>query len=216
MKVRAFDYSVNLLQALLWQYNDARTLQSLITQKQDWYEANLAGALRYWFDACFNLDTATEDGLIVWSLILGLPLYTVSEPSPPSYPAFGFSPYGGNFYDFNFATETPSVIGLTTEQKRVILKIRYYQLTTRATVPEINRMLAAVFGQGSAYVLDGLDMTMTYVFVDPLPVDFLQALQSLDVLPRPAGVLLDFAPGGVPSFGFADYGQNFENNFFRG
>lgn len=214
--VKAFDFSANLEAALLWQYNDAVRLQSLITQKQAWYDANVFQIWPIWFDAFFNLATAAEEGLVLWSIILGLPIYTVGEVSPPSYPAFGFDPYGGNFYDFNFANSLPPIYGLTTEQKRLILQIRYFQLTTRATVPNINEMLAYLFGQGNAYVLDGLDMTMTYVFFDVMDTGFLSALLSLDVLPRPSGVLLDIAPGGVQQFGFADFGLNYDNNFFRG
>jgi hypothetical protein len=215
-KVKAFDYSINLQAALLWQYNDAVRLQSLIEQKQAWYEVNASEVWNNWYRDFFNLSTATEDGLVVWSIILGLQLYTVGEVSPPSYPAFGFSAYGGNFFDFNFANDLPPVYGLTTEQKRLILQIRYFQLTTRATVPDINAMLVYLFGAGNAYVLDGLDMTMTYVFVSVLDDSFLSALQTLDVLPRPSGVELLIAPGGVQSFGFADFGLNYDNNFFRG
>lgn len=214
--VKVFDYSINLQAALLWQYNDAVRLQSLIEQKQAWYEVNASQVWRDWFNNFFNLATATDDGLVVWSIILNLPLYTVGEVSPPDYPAFGFADFGGNFFQYNFANSVPPVYGLTTEQKRLILQIRYFQLTTRATVPEINAMLVYLFGAGNAYVTDGLDMTMAYVFVTPQDDGFLAALETLDVLPRPSGVKLFIDAGGVDSFGFADFGLNFDSNFYKG
>lgn len=215
-KIKRFDYGIDLQAALLWQYNDASRLQSLIEQKQQWYDANAAGVWDYWFSGIFNLATATDYGLAVWSIILGLPLYTVGEPSPSNYPAFGFAAFGGNFYNYNFANTLPPIYGLTTEQKRLILQIRYFQLTTRATVTDINRMLVYLFGQGQAYVVDLLNMEMVYVFVGDVTDGFLAALEALDVLPRPSGVKLTIAHGGVPAFGFADFGLNFDNNFFEG
>ena len=215
-KIKVFDYGIDLQAAILWQYNDAARLISLLEQKQEWYANNATTVWDYWFAGFFNLATANDDGLAVWSVILGLPLYTVGEPSPPTYPAFGFAAFGGNFYNYNFASSLPPVYGLTTEQKRLILQIRYFQLTTRATVPDINRMLAYLFGQGRAYVLDLLNMEIVYVFVDDINAGFLSALEALDVLPRPSGVKLTIAHGGVPSFGFAAYGLNFDGNFFEG
>lgn len=215
-KIKRFDYGIDLQAALLWQYNDAARLQSLIEQKQQWYDANAAGVWDYWFSGVFNLATATDDGLAVWSIILGLPLYTVGAPSPSNYPAFGFAAFGGNFYNYNFANTLPPIYGLTTEQKRLILQIRYFQLTTRATVTDINRMLVYLFGQGQAYVVDLLNMEMVYVFVGDVSDGFLAALEALDVLPRPSGVKLTIAHGGVPAFGFADFGLNFDSNFFEG
>jgi hypothetical protein len=215
-KIKTFDYSINLQAALLWQYNDAVRLQSLIEQKQAWYEANASEVWRVWYDNFFNLSTANDNGLVVWSIILNLPLYTVGEVSPSDYPAFGFADFGGNFFNYNFANSLPPIYGLTTEQKRLILQIRYFQLTTRATVPEINAMLAYLFGPGVAYVVDGLDMTMVYVFNVLQNSGLLSAIETLDVFPRPSGVKLTVTHSSIDSFGFADFGLNYDNNFFRG
>ncbi len=38
--IQNFDYSVNLLQALLWQYNEAKNLQGILEAKQTWYDIN--------------------------------------------------------------------------------------------------------------------------------------------------------------------------------
>jgi hypothetical protein len=213
-KIRTLDgLVVDLNQVLLWQYNEAARLQGLIESKALWSLTNNTCFLVDWFERFFDLTTATTEGLVVWSIILDVPLYLTTEPSPPSYPAFGFDPFGGNFFNYNFATENSSLSGLTVEDRRTILKIRYYQLVTRATVPEINFMISKVFGSG--YVLDNLDMTMTYV----LPFassSLIEYLKGNDILPKPAGVQYNVIQTALFSFGFAGFQSNFDNSNFQG
>lgn len=227
MKVKVFDPSINIEQALLWQHNKAVRLQSLIASKQAWYDEKVSGAFAYWFAGIFDLSTCGEDGLRVWSIILGIPLFVTSEPSPVGYPAFGFASFGFNFYGdpsdptpagSNFAIGAGGAVsGLSVEDARKLLQVRYFQLTTNGSVTEINRMLSYVFGDGAGYVVDNLDMTMTVVFNEFPSAALLNALSVLDVIPRPAGVELNITLGYAYSFGFADYGRNFlpPSNFAR-
>ncbi len=57
---------------------------------------------------------------------------------------------------------------------------------TDASAPSINRILLALFGDG--YVRDNLDMTMTYVFSEPLSPVQTSIVFNSGVLPRPCGV----------------------------
>lgn len=213
-QIRTLDQLVvDLNQVLLWQYNEAMRLQTLISGKDKWFLNNNTCFLISWFEQFFDLMTATDEGLAVWSIILDVPLYLTTEPSPPSYPAFGFDPFGGNFLNYNFATENSAIAGLSTEDRRTILRIRYYQLVTRATVPEINAMLAKVFGFG--YVLDNLDMTMTYV-IPFASSGLIEYLNGHDILPKPAGVQYNVIQTALFSFGFGDLQSNFDNSNFEG
>ena len=203
--IQEFDYSVNLLKALIWQYNEATNLQSLLQQKQDWYDTNQTQFWTDWYNNVFNLETANEFGCAVWAIILGIPISAIVPPTSPQ-PTWGFGGFNQNFTHGNFSNTGSSVVSLTLEQQR------YYQLTSNGTVPLINAMLKSLFGsQGVAYVLDGLDMTCEYVFTFQPSSEVLFVLEQFDLLPRPAGVGIRLTILGSPIFGFGQYNENFNN-----
>lgn len=215
MKIQAFDYSVNLLRALLWQYNEAERLEALVRAKQSWYDENQTQFFTNWYDDVFNLQTANDFGLAVWAIILGLPL-AVSPDDNTGQDIFGFAADDENFNNGNFAANGTTII-LTQEQKRLVLRLRYFQLTTRHSVTQANEILKAVFGDGACYVSDSLLMKIRYVFTtapDP-QVQFI--LTNYDLLPRPAGVKADYVViGDADGFGFGAFHENFNNgNFYH-
>lgn len=213
MRIQAFDYAVNLLQAILWQYNDATRLQSLLENKQSWYDAQYSEFWTDWYRDVFNLETANDFGLTVWAIILNIPL-TITSGQQPSPDLWGFGPFRKNFNRGNFAPST-SGIRLTTAQKRLVLKLRYFQLITRDAIPEINTFLKYAFGDyGKVYALDGLDMTMDYVFTFAPPSQLRFVLQSFDVLPRPAAVKVNYVVLVRDTFGFGPFHLNFNRGNF--
>ena len=214
--IQALDFSVDLLQALIWQYNDAARLQSILEQKQAWYDARQEGFWSDWVTDVFDLRTANDFGLAVWAIILDIPLVITSEGDEDDKPIWGFGQYRENFNNGNFASTVTSK--LTTAQKRLVLQLRYFQLVTTGAVPEVNAFLAYIFGaQGGAYVVDGLAMNARYVFGFPLGSDLEAVLTEFDLLPRPAGVSVDFVIiGEADGFGFGRYHENFTNgNFYH-
>jgi Protein of unknown function (DUF2612) len=350
--IEDFDFSVEILSALIWRNNEAPNLEALLQQKQDWYEDNHTDFWNDWITNVFNLDTVNEFGLSVWAQILGLPLTLIVAPNVG--PQFGFGPteiitdaadahgtwtqtggavitaaqtdpngntkavqvslaaggtkkvavvptgsipagqvtmtfqaklisgtqgtlasdVGGttlgnwpalssawqtvslsgtlsvaqttinlisstvstavvaiynpqlsvgnqtsngrqNFDNGNFGVSAAGV-GLTLDQKRLLLKLQYFKLTTRCTVPEINARMKALLGQyGNVYVLDANNMSfITYVF-GFMPNSALQfVLENFDVLPRPAAVGVKYIVSTRPSFGFGSSNQNFDNGTF--
>lgn len=212
MNVQAFDYSVNLLRALLWQYNEAERLEALLTAKQAWYDENQTAFWLDWQADVFNLQTANDFGLAVWAIVLGLPL-SVAPDDDPDKPIFGFAADDENFTNGNFAASGNIV--LTTAQKRAVLRLRYYQVVTRHSAPQANAVLADVFGPGSGYVSDSLQMRIRYVFLIPLGPQLEFVLTQYDLLPRPAGVGADYVVlGDVAGWGFGAYRENFTNGNF--
>jgi len=220
--IQLFDFSVDLLRAILWQYNDAARLQSLLTQKQDWYTERQTEFWSSWYRDVFNLDTANDFGLAVWSIILEVPL-TIGVPGTGDRVVWGLGEFNGNFSRWNggdnltgvnFGRDGDAVLGLNTAQKRLVLKLRYYQLISRGAVPEVNEFLNRLFGPG-VYVLDGNDMTYTCVFTFVPPAQTMMVLEKFDLLPRPAGVerKILIRPGN--SFGFAPYYLNFEQGNYH-
>lgn len=183
--IQAFDFSVDLLKALLWEYNDAVTLQSLLREKAAWYEINQTEFWKNWITDVFDLRTANDFGLNVWSIILGQSIYINSTAQ--SRVSWGFGQYHVNFNRGNFAGGGTQQ--LPTESARLLLRLRYFQLTSAGTVPEVNRMLAYLFAElGTAYLTDNHNMTQTYIFEFTPSSNIQFVLNNFDILPRPAGV----------------------------
>ena len=212
--IQPFDFSVNLLRAILWQYNEAANLQGLLEAKAAWYEANQSAFWEAWLHDVFDLRTANDFGLSVWSIILQLPLYT--NPPPDLGDVFGFDAQTGFNFD-NGIFGDANTYQLPTATKRLALRLRYFQLTSSGTIPETNRMLAYLFEDfGGAYLIDNHDMTQTYVFNFPVTSDLQYLFNHYDILPRPAGVSSQWIDATLVHFGFASGDYNFDNGVFGG
>lgn len=211
MRIQPFDFSVDLLRAILWQYNDAARLQSLLQSKASWYAEEQEGFWTNWLRDVFDLTTANDFGLSVWGIILGVPL-SYGIPSSGPRPVFGFGQHNLNFNNGNFGRDAAGVAGLTLEQKRLVLRLRYYQLISDGTAPHINFVLREVFGSG--YVLDREDMTISYIFPTAFPSSVRTILEEFDLLPRPAGVQINTQIDSASVFGFDPHYQNFNNGGF--
>lgn len=213
--VRAFDFSVDLLQNIIWQYDGTHNLRGLVTGKEAWYTENHTEFWDDWVVDVFDLTTANDFGLSVWAIILGIPLVVVPEPDPGKV-AFGFGIERANFNNGNFAPTSGS-FGLTTEQKRLVLKLRYFQLVTRGAAPEINAFLNYIFGEGEVYVADGLHMNARYIFTNEIPSALQLVFENYDILPRPAAVGVEWVSNNpLAGFGFGAYRKNFNNgNFYN-
>lgn len=189
-KIQNIDTHVDLLRVLLWQYNhtDSDSIEGLLKSKSEWYELYVSGFWETWFDDVFNIQTANEFGLTVWAIILGVSFEIPDCPSKT----------------------------LTVEQKRLVIRLRFYQITTRATIPMVNAELADIFGEGVAYALDPLDMSsITYVFNSQPSPDVALVLSKYDLLPRPSGVGVNYRVAKrTEVFGFGTFNQNFNNGSF--
>lgn len=210
-RIQEFDFSVDLLRALLWQYNDAVNLQSILNQKSAWYADHHTEYWTNWTRDVFNLRTANDFGLSVWAIILNMPL-TFGVPGTGDRAVFGFAPDSLNFGNGNFGRDSAGVASLTTEQRRLVLRLRYYQLVSDGTVPHTNAVLRDVFGQG--YVVDPQNMTARYIFPQELPSVMRTVIENFDLLPRPAGVGVEILIETDNVFGFAPVYLNFENGSF--
>ncbi|HZZ80044.1 MAG TPA: DUF2612 domain-containing protein [Gemmataceae bacterium] len=210
--VQQFDFNVNLLKAILWQYNDAANIQAILALKQDWYDTNEDDFWSDWLANVFDLRTANEFGLSVWSVILGLPLFV--NPPINLGPIFGFDAQTGYNFD-NGVFGDQNTYQLPTETKRIALRLRYFQLVSSGTVPETNRMLAYVFKEfGQAWLIDNHAMTQTYIFNFPVTADLQYLFNNYDILPRPAGVASTWIDATLLYWGFANADYNFDNGIF--
>lgn len=214
--IQQFDHAVNLLQTILWEYDKAPNIKALLEAKQAWYDVNQKGFWEDFYTDIFDLRTANQFGLQVWSIILGQPIFINSRRN--TKPTWGFGQYYKNFTRGNFSTTSGFSSPLPIETARVVLRLRYYQLTGSGTVPEINRILNDVFASyGKAYLIDNHDMSQTYIFQFALPSDLQYVFNNFDVLPRPAGVSSSYNVILGKSWGFdSNIHENFDNGNFLG
>lgn len=189
--IQKFDYSVNLLRSLIWQYDNTANLRGILEKSQEWHTVNQQGFWENWLTDVFDLRTANEFGLSVWSIILGQSLYTNFVPTSTG-PSWGFGVDNLNFENGNFANQGGTNI-YSLSISRLLLQLRYFQLTSSGTLPETNRMLKYLFADyGDAYVVDNQDMTITYMFDFAIPAEMSYIFNNIDILPRPACVKASF------------------------
>jgi hypothetical protein len=209
---------IKIDRALDWQRSGATQLNALIASKQEWYDENVTGFIADWYNDVFNLDTATDFGLAVWAAILDEELFGILEEPDEDYPAFGFGSSFSNFGRGNFGRSSQTVYEFTTEQKRIVLKLKAYILHMSGSVADINAGLAAIFGPGKVWAINNLDETMTYVLADTALKTFIVILRSKDLLPRPSTVRIDeILIENTKTWGFGSDNYNFgRGNFYNG
>ena len=205
----SFDYTIDVTKSLLWRHNNAINLQALITNKQAAMATLNNDFWNDWYNDVFNIDTANVFGLSVWAIILNLPITVVDDVLDDG--VFGFSEDDENFDNGSFSSIS-SPLFLNEDDARIVLKLRAIQLVIRPTVTQINAALKEIFSPlGEVYVLDGLDMTMRYVFLFTIPSGIFSAIETFDLLPRPSTVELTIVQNPNSSFGFGEFRKNFDN-----
>lgn len=218
--IHDIDFSKDFTKALLWHLEHNEEMKALIESKDEWYQENHIQFWENWVTDVFDIRTCNAFGLAVWSIILNIPLHGTAE-AQDIRPAFGFGANNQNFYNSNFFTIGSSEVGLSTELQRLLLLLRYAQLTGRCSVPFINRLLKRILDQAErvslissdgfslvsadgfsltafteshvAYVIDPCDgETMTYHFDFTPDSDLWFLLTETGVLPRPAGIEVSY------------------------
>lgn len=218
MQIEQFDYAedMDIAPAVLWQYENAPNLMKLIQNKQTWLDINHSAFWINFQNNIFDLTTDTPNifGLSVWSIILNLPLFVAINPDDNTKPIWGFNAFDPTFPDLlntyknfgdtiilnpgsgNFSTQG-SYFTLTVFEQQFLLRLRYFQLSNLGDIIDINQFLNylctdnKIQYSGTIYVIDNLDMTISYVFTgNNFPPDLLSVINDLDLLPRPAGVAI--------------------------
>ncbi|EFF76110.1 DUF2612 domain-containing protein [Achromobacter piechaudii] len=207
-----FDFSVDLMRSILWQYEGAQQPVGLALNDQAWIDSHQDQFWRNWHRDVFDLDTANEFGLAVWARILGVSL-EIGEARRVEG-VFGFGTENKNFGNGNFGRASDGQVSLDIESARKLLKLRWFQLTMRPTAPNINLALDSVFGPGSASVFDHYDMNITFMFTSTPDYRLRRLLERTDILPRPSTVGVQWAVQVRPSWGFGPNHLNFENGNF--
>ena len=162
-----FKYEAYLIQNIIWQYENAPVLKSIISQKNEWYNENLN---KFWdkiLSDFLNIHTATDWGLNLWGQIL----------------------QEKRIYNVN-----GQQISLSTELYRRLILGKLQLIKSNGTVPEINKYINFIFSPYTTetafagFVQDLRDMSITYVFNFEPTDEELALINSRTFLPTPAGV----------------------------
>jgi|9_EtaG_2_1085328.scaffolds.fasta_scaffold00289_23 hypothetical protein len=216
MNIKNIDTLYDYLKVLDWQDSKAINFQTLLSCYGKVLDMAHKDFWEYFEEKIYNLKSLDEFGAKVWSINLGIPLFGTNTPSPPDYPAFGFGTESKNFNNGNFATQTNSPYKLTLKEKIQLLQLRYVQLHSRGNNFQFNRFLDVIFGDGTIYVIDNMDMTADVVVNGYVSLAMLDAIQQLDVMPRPSAVEYRYMQGEHFSFGFSpDSGSFNYSNFVK-
>lgn len=216
MNIQEFDFHSDLLKAILWQYENADKLKALAHLKAAYFNQSTVSFWQNWYRDVFNIDTANDFGLSVWSRILDVPLGIDIPPSDKNKIGFGFGKKKTNF-KANFRRNADYTLSLTLDQKRMLVRMRYFNLTQSPTVTNINEFLKRFFWRedSKVFVLDPFDMTYMYYVFNFNPDERLRLLlENFDLMPRPSGVGVKYRIITKKSFGYGQYRKNFlKSNF---
>lgn len=187
--IPAFD----VWKTVISQYANSPILTQLLTDFAQYLDPTRD--LDAFFDTIWNVDTAIGYGLNVWGRIVGVSR-TLQIPAGGRY--LGFEEAGGATVDpfgqapfFSGQTLTNN-FDLSDDAFRILIFAKALSNISDGSIKSINQLLRNLFpGRGNCYVVDNLDMTMTYMFKFILTPVEAAIIEQTGVLPKPVGVLAD-------------------------
>lgn len=189
MKTVTLDNSINILAAILWQYDKAPNLIALLGAMNDFATLSTKNFWDYYANSVFNIKNADSFGLSVWGSIIGI--------TRPSVTINGITaPISDNLY-------------------RRILLGKFFLYNSNFSMADLNSYLKIVF-DNRITVTDGLDMSINYVVSGTLDNEeaALIASNSSLIYEYPAGVKSNSPAAAVGVLGLNDdqtTGQNKNN-----
>jgi len=165
MKVANFDFSCDLSPVVLWQYNDAERLKSIVENQQVFMDENVRDFFTDFNRDILNIETANTFGLGVWGALLQVPR--------PVYDDEGVQKE------------------FTDEQYRLLLRARIYLLTFDGSARALNEFFHILFPDLIVTVKDNGNMTVDISVLNGIDPEIAVLFESpyADIfLPRPSGV----------------------------
>jgi hypothetical protein len=178
----------NVWSTILAQYANSPILTTLIGNFQQYLDQTVNYEML--FDDIWNINTAQGPGLDVWGRIVGVQrvlavantVYFGFAEALPGVGTFGQSPfYSGQTATSNFA--------LSDSAFRTLIFAKALSNISNGSIPSINQILLSLFpNRGNCYVIDGLNMTMTYFFNFALTPVETAIVAASGILPKSVGV----------------------------
>ena len=207
----------NIQDTLMSQYSNSPIICSLIESMNECLDPQQD--IDDFYNLAWDVQTAKGFGLDIWGRIVGVGREIGVDISKE---VFGFETEGKqSFHPFSTRPFSASGVGygahqLTDERYRTLIMIKAASNIVYATAPNINRFLKMIFPTKRCYFLITGHMKARY-FLEFIPTLFERhIIYTLQLLPRPSGVLIDFRE--LPPanyFGFSGTGfQPFNQGVF--
>lgn len=202
---------MNYSELLIWQYKLPKAIAEIDMKSQFWVDF-MEDCLK--FIDMWNVDTAEKYSLDVLGRIFGVSRSSVSLTEKEYltyYEKTGGLGWGrGRWYRSGEALR--ETILLTDQEFRFLIKARIWKLYQNPSLDYLTDALQALTGD-DAYIVDNGNMTMKVYYGNTIALDsFIKfAVENLDILPRPVGVMYTYEQAGVKYFGFD--GEEFDNNY---
>lgn len=174
MKIHSLPTSIDLSKCILWQYQNATRLQQLVQMMQD------------------GTEMATVD---LWKKAFYI--FDLDKPILQTDSDYQYRVYGLHSLSNLFGIKRPSWTSgglsalVSIDVWRRYLKGMIWLMDSDGSADDINKWLSVIFPNTTSYILDNLDMSITYKFY-PVPAANSEEWQLLHIdgfLPHPAGVL---------------------------
>lgn len=190
---------------IISQYANSPTLVQLIDNMGQYIDPTTD--FKNFYDFVWNIETAQSWGLDILGRIVNV---SRQITVPGAITNFGFSE-GVNYSPFGQAPFYTGVVSsdtylLTDDAYRTLIRMKALLNISDNTAPSINQLLRNLFaGRGRCYVVDTGQMQMRLVFEFPLLSYEIAILKQSNVVPRPAGVLVQvMQPDYSGTFGFSE------------
>jgi len=178
----------NVMDTVLSQYANSPIIMQLVQNFSAYFDQTQN--IDAFFDTIFNINTAQGYGLDVWGRIVGVNRVIAIQTSS----AFGFQEAGasatgfeqGSFFSGGSVT---SNFALSDDAFRILIFAKALSNISDGSIASCNQILLALFpNRGNCYVVDGLNMTMTYTFTFATSDVEQSFIQGSGILPKPTGV----------------------------
>lgn len=202
---------MNYSELLIWQYKLPKATAEIDMKSKQWIDF-MESCLK--FIEMWDIDKANGYSLDVLGRIFGVGRTSVSmleKDYLTYYEKTGGYGWGQGRWYRSGESLNQSVRLLDSEYK-FLLKARIWKLYQDASIDYLTDAIQDLTGD-DAYIVDNYDMTMKVYYGSSVPIgSFMRfAIEVLDVLPRPVGVLYTFEQAGTKYFGFGD--PEFTNNY---
>lgn len=177
------------------QYANSPVLLQLLDYFFQWIDPT--DQINSFYNNVWNVDTAVGWGLDVWGNIVGVSRTIPGSPSK----YLGFEESGDLVSDpFN---QSPFYSGeslsgnftLADDSFRLLILAKAAANIWDGSIPGLNTILRTLFPGEVCYVVDNLNMSLTYTFDFTLTAAQLAVVQNSGVLPRPCGVSTSIVQG---------------------
>ena len=202
---------MNYSDLLIWQYKLPNAIAEIDMKSQFWVDF-MEDCLK--FIDMWNIDTAEKYSLDVLGRIFGVSRTSISMTEKDYltyYEQTGGVGWGvGRWYVEGEAFR--ETVLLDDFEFRFLIKARIWKLYQNPSLDYLTDALQDLTGD-DAFIVDNYDMTMKVFYGSEIDLNgFIKfAVENLDILPRPIGVMYTYEQASARYFGFN--GEEFENNY---